>query len=111
MDTILIHSNCQQFCYLYSSQNDLRSLPWALRSCSRLPMDISRLIEVLKLEEVGERKFVGHSLDVAARRIFGGQIVAQAIIAAHKGGDTTRRIHSAHANFLRPGNPSRPIEF
>jgi acyl-CoA thioesterase-2 len=74
-------------------------------------MDISRLIEVLQLEEVGEGKFVGYSLDVSARRIFGGQIVAQAIIAAHKCGDTARRIHSAHANFLRPGNPSLPIEF
>lgn len=74
-------------------------------------MDISRLIGVLQLQKLGPGKFLGQSLDVSARRIFGGQIVAQAIIAAHRSGDTARRIHSAHASFLRPGDATLPIEF
>jgi len=74
-------------------------------------MDVSSLLEVLNLERTDPCKFMGKSLDVDASRIFGGQVVAQAIIAAQRCDETTRRIHSLHASFLRPGDPAVPIEF
>ncbi|TDY16827.1 acyl-CoA thioesterase-2 [Paraburkholderia sp. BL6665CI2N2] len=74
-------------------------------------MDVSGLIEVLNLERTGPCKFKGKSLDMDATRVFGGQVVAQAIIAAQRCDETTRRIHSLHASFLRPGKPAAPIEF
>jgi len=74
-------------------------------------VDVSKLIEVLNLEPMGLCKFKGKSLDMDATRIFGGQIVAQAIVAAQRCDNTTRRIHSLHASFLRPGKPDKPIEF
>jgi acyl-CoA thioesterase II len=74
-------------------------------------MDVSRLLDVLDLKQTAACTFEGKSLDTDASRIFGGQVVAQAIIAAQRCDETTRRIHALHASFLRPGEPSAPIEF
>ena len=52
--------------------------------------------------------FRGISLDEERRRIFGGQVAAQALVAAGRTVER-RRVHSLHAYFLRPGDPHRPI--
>ena len=42
-------------------------------------------------------------------RVYGGQVIAQAITAACKTADADKPCHSMHAYFLRPGNPDAPI--
>lgn len=68
----------------------------------------SHLVDLLDLEQVEVNIFRGVSLDEERRRMFGGQVAAQALVAA---GQTVehRRVHSLHAYFLRPGDPHRPI--
>ena len=44
-------------------------------------------------------------------RVFGGQVAAQALIAAGRTVPSERRVHSLHAYFLRPGNPRQPIVY
>ena len=66
---------------------------------------------ILDLEHLDERIFRGRTPDVGPNntRVFGGQVAAQALIAAGRtvGGD--RPVHSLHSYFLRPGDPARPI--
>jgi acyl-CoA thioesterase-2 len=68
----------------------------------------AQLRDLLELEPIEENIFRGASLDETWRRVFGGQVAAQALVAA---GQTVelRRVHSLHAYFLRPGDSHRPI--
>ncbi|EQD42907.1 acyl-CoA thioesterase II, partial [mine drainage metagenome] len=52
--------------------------------------------------------FRGSNLDETRQRVFGGQVAAQALVAA---GRTVERgtVHSLHSFFLRPGDPQIPI--
>ncbi|MCU0301262.1 MAG: thioesterase family protein [Candidatus Nanopelagicales bacterium] len=72
---------------------------------------IDALLDLLDLERQPNDVFVGASRDVAYTRIFGGQVAAQALVAAGRTVDPEREVHSLHAYFLRPGDPSRPVEF
>ena len=66
------------------------------------------LIELLKLERIDDNIFRGQSRDIGSAQVFGGQVVGQALSAAH---DTVedRRAHSLHAYFLRRGDMTAPI--
>ena len=59
--------------------------------------------------------FVGRSQPMPHGRVFGGQVLAQSIIAAGRTVEDVdgepRHIHSLHGYFLRPGDSSRPIRF
>ena len=62
--------------------------------------------------------FIGRSQPMPHGRVFGGQVLAQSLIAAGRtvedladAADHPRRIHSLHGYFLRPGDSSRPIRF
>jgi acyl-CoA thioesterase-2 len=68
------------------------------------------LLAVLDLESLGEDRFRGGNLDTGWRRVYGGQVVAQALVAAFRTVED-RLAHSLHAYFVRPGNPAVPIEF
>ena len=69
--------------------------------------------EVLTLiapRQVGKLEFLGDSLQ-PQQRVFGGQVVAQALMAANLTGNTDMTAHSLHAYFLRAGDPTTPIKF
>lgn len=73
-------------------------------------------LDVLELERTGETSFVGHSLQRINDRVFGGQVLAQALLAAGRtlpaGPDVAPRLpHSVHGYFLRPGRVDVPIGF
>lgn len=76
---------------------------------------LARLLELLDLERTGENVFHGLSPDHRVQRVFGGQVLAQALTAADRtldsaGGSGPARVcHSLHAYFLRPGSPRQPI--
>ncbi len=68
------------------------------------------LNEILSLEARGEDIFVGASPDDGWRRIFGGLVVSQALLAAY-GTVEGRVCHSLHSYFLRPGDPAQPVVY
>jgi acyl-CoA thioesterase II len=70
------------------------------------PMDT--LIDTLTLEPIEENLFRGHSPPEERQRIFGGQVVAQALTAAYKT-VVNRVCHSLQSYFIRPGDPTRPV--
>jgi acyl-CoA thioesterase II len=65
-------------------------------------------VSLLELEEIDRDIFRGWSHAGAPMRSFGGQVAAQALVAAGRtAGD--RQVHSLHSYFLRPGNPTAPL--
>lgn len=78
------------------------------RDPSKSPL--ASLLDLFALEEPAENRFRGHSQPTFNHRIFGGLVFAQAMTAAHRTAHG-RPIHSAHAYFLRPGNPELPIDY
>ena len=72
---------------------------------------IDSLLELLDLQRRPGDVFIGISHDVSYTRIFGGQVAAQALVAAGRTVDPERYVHSLHAYFLRPGDPTLPVEF
>jgi acyl-CoA thioesterase-2 len=67
------------------------------------------LQEILDLEQIEVRVFRGRSRQTDAPRIFGGEVAAQALVAAGRTVSAERPVHSLHAYFLRPGDPGAPI--
>ncbi|WP_432039591.1 acyl-CoA thioesterase II [Streptomyces cucumeris] len=70
------------------------------------------LLELLDLERIERDIFRGTS-DAAPMvpRVFGGQVAAQALVAAGRTVPEDRSAHSLHAYFLRPGDPGAPIVY
>jgi acyl-CoA thioesterase-2 len=64
---------------------------------------------LLELEEVDTDLYIGRSYTDAALRIYGGQAVGQALVAAGRTVDPNRRAHSLHGHFIHPGNPQAPV--
>ena len=70
---------------------------------------LSRLLTLLDLEAIEENLFRGFSPPEPAQRVFGGQVLAQALTAATRTVPPARLCHSLHAYFLSPGDPKVPI--
>ncbi len=70
---------------------------------------VDGLVALLDLERLDENLYRGVSPEVSPTRVFGGQVAAQALIAAGRTAPADRPVHSLHAYFLRPGSPSQPI--
>lgn len=66
------------------------------------------LLEILNLERLETDLFRGHSPKTRLQRVFGGQVIGQALSAAYET-VKDRTCHSLHAYFLRPGDPNVPI--
>jgi acyl-CoA thioesterase-2 len=66
------------------------------------------LIDLLKLERIEDNIFRGESRDIGSAQVFGGQVLGQALSAAHHTVEG-RRAHSLHAYFLRRGDMNAPI--
>jgi acyl-CoA thioesterase-2 len=69
------------------------------------------LLDLLELERLEENLFRGISPDEDRQRIFGGQVAAQALVAAGRTVADGRPVHSLHAYFLRPGDPNIPVVY
>ena len=70
---------------------------------------IDTLLDILDLERLEENLFRGRSPQVGWQRVFGGQVIGQALVAASRTLVEDRHVHSLHGYFLRPGDPSVPI--
>ncbi|WP_369222892.1 acyl-CoA thioesterase II [Streptomyces sp. R39] len=72
---------------------------------------LSDLLDLLDLEQIEENIFRGQSRSAVVPRVFGGQVAAQALVAAGRTVPADRHAHSLHAYFLRPGDPGAPIVY
>ncbi|GAO09054.1 acyl-CoA thioesterase II [Streptomyces lydicamycinicus] len=69
------------------------------------------LLDLLALERIEQDIFRGESRASVVPRVFGGQVAAQALVAAGRTVPADRPPHSLHAYFLRPGDPGAPIVY
>jgi acyl-CoA thioesterase-2 len=70
----------------------------------------NELLELIDLEALEVNLFRGESRDVGTSRVFGGQVLCQAVLAASRTVDN-RMIHSLHGYFLRAGDHMAPIVY
>ncbi len=69
---------------------------------------LDEVLELLDLEPIEVNLFRGRSPATRTQRVFGGQVIGQALVAAYRTVED-RFCHSLHAYFLRPGDPKAPI--
>lgn len=70
---------------------------------------VQDLLDLLDLETLDVNLFRGSSPQVGWQRVFGGQVIGQALVAAVRTVDAGRPPHSMHAYFILPGDPKVPI--
>src|SRR5690625_7857293 len=70
---------------------------------------LKQLIQHLSLERIEENLYRGPSADLGWGRVYGGQVLAQAIQASAATVNSDHRIHSMHAYFLLAGDVSIPV--
>lgn len=68
-----------------------------------------KLLQILALEQIDLDLFLGQNEGRGTSRLFGGQVLSQALRAATSTVNDDRTPHSLHGYFLRPGNPDRPV--
>ncbi|MFF3289682.1 acyl-CoA thioesterase II [Streptomyces sp. NPDC003023] len=69
------------------------------------------LLDLLDLEQIEQNIFRGRSRSAVVPRVFGGQVAAQALVAAGRTVPADRTAHSLHSYFLRMGDPGAPIVY
>jgi len=73
--------------------------------------EVKELLSLLELEAIEEHLFRGQSHSIGSKRVFGGQVLAQALNAAMRTTPGDRLVHSLHAYFILPGDTEHPIIF
>lgn len=71
---------------------------------------VADLVELMRLEPLGNDRFLAQSEDIGTPAVFGGQVLGQALMAASRTVEADRPAHSMHAYFLLPGEHA-PIEY
>ncbi len=72
---------------------------------------LQQLFDHLDLEALDDGLLQTRHKSEGWRQIFGGQVLAQALLSASRTVDDARKPHSLHAYFLRPGDKAHPILF
>ena len=72
---------------------------------------LAETIDFLTIRRDGDDKWVGDAPDWFGEYLFGGFVIAQAIVAATRDAPDGRRLHSMHAYFLRPITSTGPISY
>lgn len=70
---------------------------------------VEKLLELLAIEQLDVDLFRGAQPETERQRVFGGQVAAQALVAASRSADEEFDLHSLHSYFLRPGDTRVPI--
>jgi acyl-CoA thioesterase II len=71
---------------------------------------LQEVVDLLDLEQIEVDIFRGRSPEGERRqRVFGGQVAGQALVAAGRTVPADRPVHSLHAYFIRPGDPTVPL--
>ena len=70
---------------------------------------LNKVIETLDLEEIELNHYLATSPNEGWQRVYGGQVIGQALVAASRTVSTDRSAHSLHGYFLRAGDTEIPI--
>ncbi|EHK58440.1 acyl-CoA thioesterase II [Allomesorhizobium alhagi] len=70
---------------------------------------MQELLSILDLEKLEHNLYRGRSPKLDWQRVFGGQTIAQALVAAQRTVNPDRHVHSLHGYFMRPGDTKVPI--
>jgi len=70
---------------------------------------VNDLIGLLDLEEIEQNHYRATSPNEGWQRVYGGQVLGQALVAASRTVPEDRQAHSLHGYFLRPGDTTVPI--
>jgi acyl-CoA thioesterase II len=70
---------------------------------------MQELLSILDLEKLEHNLYRGRSPKLDWQRVFGGQTIAQALVAAQRTVTPDRHVHSLHGYFMRPGDTKVPI--
>lgn len=70
---------------------------------------VADLLDLMDLEVLEHNLYRGVSPKERWQRVFGGQVIGQALVAASRTVEEDRHCHSLHCYFLRPGDPKVPI--
>jgi acyl-CoA thioesterase II len=73
-----------------------------------MPRDAAELVALLDLETIDDDLFRGAQMPTTRPIVFGGQVAAQALVAASRTVEAPYAVHSLHSYFLQPGDPSVP---
>ncbi len=76
-----------------------------------MSVTLSGLLDVLDLQASGDGSYIGQCHPTAWGRLFGGQVIAQALVACARTVDVSRPPHSVHCYFILAGDTSIPINF
>ncbi len=74
------------------------------------PDPLQTLLRVLDLTPLGDDRFEGRSAEFTRKRMFGGELVAQSLVAGQRTVEG-KLAHSIHCHFLLPGDPAEPVEY
>ena len=72
---------------------------------------VRELLDLLDLEPLEVNIYRGRNRDIGTGRVFGGQVLAQALVAARRTVDEPREAHSLHGYFILPGDLAAPIVY
>lgn len=72
---------------------------------------VRELLELLDLEPLEINIYRGRNRDIGTGRVFGGQVLSQALVAARRTVDEPREAHSLHGYFILPGDLAAPIVY
>ncbi len=72
---------------------------------------VDDLLQLIDLEPIEHNIYRGQNRDIGSGRVFGGQVLAQALVAARRTVDEAREAHSIHAYFILPGDLEVPIVY
>ncbi len=76
-----------------------------------MPYSVRDLLGLLDLEVIEHDIFRGRNRDIGSGRVFGGQVLAQGLVAARRTVDEDREAHSIHGYFILPGDLKAPIVY
>lgn len=72
---------------------------------------IGELLDLIDLEPLEVNIYRGRNRDIGSGRVFGGQVLAQALVAARRTVEEEREAHSLHGYFILPGDLGAPIVY
>jgi acyl-CoA thioesterase II len=72
---------------------------------------LENLLELLDLEPIEHNIYRGQNRDIGSGRVYGGQVLAQALVAAGRTVESERIAHSLHGYFILPGDLEAPIVY
>src|SRR5690606_24165281 len=72
---------------------------------------VEDLLKLFDLEQIEYNIYRGRNRDIGSGRVFGGQVLAQALVAARRTIEEDRDAHSVHGYFILPGDRKAPIVY